>query len=777
MKKVLSIVLAVCLLLTALPVSASAAKADEMTDVSHNWAYNAINYCLENGLMSGVGNNRFNPSGTVTRAQVAQVLYTKAGEPSVSGLENPFTDVKQADWFYNAVVWCRANSVVNGTSATTFTPTRAVTREQLCTMVYGFFRNYLGKTPVLKKEGEMRAFADWGKASSYAQAPIRWAVGAGFMSGTSGSTLAPGGTAIRAQLAQFLVNLDELLADQRGQVSLSANLEPWQEYVQEEIYGKGVFDQDKGGIFVDNTTKTDGMVRKQTITYYLYAVKDVDLDGKDELVLLSDFAEDFGGSWHTNYGETTVVDYEPSASYKPQGIQKAWSGGKGFYESKASVGLFGSIDKQLSDFGPSIQATNTKSLVVKTRGVSNYMNFYSDVVFETVKDVVKNINAGYGTTFTSGKPEWSFQISNNGGQTVHYGTYGESQFAGYGSVDNSVSLLQKLDNALGNTAGNSVTLPLYMMDGVQYNSVEDKPIPTPTPTPTPTPSPSPVPPADPLTPGPEVNRVISINCMGRHSVLLKPDGTVDAVGDNSEGQLDVRKWSNITKIAAGGAHSVGLRADGTVVATGKNGYGQCNVTGWMDVIDVFAGDDYTIGLLADGTAVAVGRSGSGVDVSNWRGVTDVAAGDTHALGLRADGTVVATGGAYRSFAEGVENWSGITDIAAGKEFSVGLQSDGTLVATGYNTYHQLDVENWRDMIAVAAGGFHTVGLRRDGRVFATGDNSDGQCDVGEWTDIVAVYAGRDFTVGLKSDGTVVATGANSNGECNVEGWVVRLPGN
>ena len=97
-------------------------------------------------------------------------------------------------------------------------------------------------------------------------------------------------------------------------------------------------------------------------------------------------------------------------------------------------------------------------------------------------------------------------------------------------------------------------------------------------------------------------------------------------------------------VAAGDFHTVGLKSDGTVVAVGRNDDGQCDVGSWTDIIQVAAGDYHTVGLKSDGTVVAVGWNDDGqCDVGNWTDIIQVAAGDCHTVGLKSDGTVVAVG--------------------------------------------------------------------------------------------------------------------------------------
>ena len=113
-----------------------------------------------------------------------------------------------------------------------------------------------------------------------------------------------------------------------------------------------------------------------------------------------------------------------------------------------------------------------------------------------------------------------------------------------------------------------------------------------------------------------------ISAGGKHTVGLRADGTVVAVGYNEYGQCDVSDWTDIVAIAAGGFRTVGLRADGTVAAVGYNQHGQCDVSDWTDIVAIAAGYNHTVGLRSDGTVVAVGERDNGrCAVSHW---TDIA---------------------------------------------------------------------------------------------------------------------------------------------------------
>ena len=188
-----------------------------------------------------------------------------------------------------------------------------------------------------------------------------------------------------------------------------------------------------------------------------------------------------------------------------------------------------------------------------------------------------------------------------------------------------------------------------------------------------------------------------------------------------------------TTIAAGIDHTVGIKADGSVVAVGKNDAGQCDVSGWTNIVAVTAGERCTVGIKADGSVVAMGDNSVGqCDVSDWTDIVDVATSGHHTVGLKADGSVVAVGDNSVGQCD-VSDWTDIVDVAAGAGLTVGLKADGSVVAAGLNEGGQCEVSGWTDIVAVAAGDFHTVGLKADGSVVAVGDNFAGQCDVSDWT--------------------------------------------
>ena len=188
-------------------ISATGCPSAGFTDVpgEDNWAHAGIDYCVANGLMSGIGNNLFGPKLTTTRAQIVQILYNLEGEPKVTG-KTPFTDLTN-DWYQDAVLWAYQTGVVAGTSGTTFEPDRPVTREQIAVILMEYV------TRVLKLErtwtpADLSGFPDAGSVSDWAKDAMADAVALGLISGASngGQTLLePQGSATREQVATILM--------------------------------------------------------------------------------------------------------------------------------------------------------------------------------------------------------------------------------------------------------------------------------------------------------------------------------------------------------------------------------------------------------------------------------------------------------------------------------------------------------------------------------------------------------------------------------------------
>ena len=177
------------------------------TDVTKNWAYPGIQYCVTHGIMGGMGDGTFAPTGTTTRAQIVQILYNLEGTPAVSGT-TPFTDLT-ANWYKPAILWAYQNNVVAGTSPTTFAPDQPVTREQIAVILTQYMFHVL-KMERTWTPADLSTFPDGANVSSWAKEAMQDAVALGLINGTKASDgvvyLDPQGSAARQQVATILMN-------------------------------------------------------------------------------------------------------------------------------------------------------------------------------------------------------------------------------------------------------------------------------------------------------------------------------------------------------------------------------------------------------------------------------------------------------------------------------------------------------------------------------------------------------------------------------------------
>ena len=166
-----------------------------------HWAYDAIQYVCGKGLMAGTGADAFSPDGVLTRGQLVTILWRLAGSPQVNYLMD-FSDVDPAAWYGEAVRWASALRIVSGYGDGRFGPDDSVTREQLAVMLYQYAWN-MGYD--LTAGGmALREFDDYGAISGWALEALDWAVSQGIVGGISPTAFDPQGLATRAQAAVML---------------------------------------------------------------------------------------------------------------------------------------------------------------------------------------------------------------------------------------------------------------------------------------------------------------------------------------------------------------------------------------------------------------------------------------------------------------------------------------------------------------------------------------------------------------------------------------------
>ena len=175
------------------------------TDVSSSdWFYDAVAYVYENGLMGGTGNNQFSPSVTTTRAMIVTILHRLEGEPTTG--TSAFTDVAAGQWYTDAVAWASANRIVEGYGNGRFGPNDTITREQMATILYRYAQS---KGYNVSSTGDLSGYTDAAQVSDWAQTAMGWANAQGLITGNTATTLNPTGSATRAEVATILMRFVE----------------------------------------------------------------------------------------------------------------------------------------------------------------------------------------------------------------------------------------------------------------------------------------------------------------------------------------------------------------------------------------------------------------------------------------------------------------------------------------------------------------------------------------------------------------------------------------
>ena len=171
------------------------------TDTQPDWFYSdALDYCYEKGIISGMTATTFGPTGTLNRAQLVTMLHRHAGSPAVEG-ENTFTDVPAESFYTAAVIWASENGIVYGYEDGSFRPGNSITRQELVTMLHRYM------VRLDKDSGErsdLAAFEDLDQLMGYAEDAMQWAVANGVISGISATQLGPRQSANRAQTVTIL---------------------------------------------------------------------------------------------------------------------------------------------------------------------------------------------------------------------------------------------------------------------------------------------------------------------------------------------------------------------------------------------------------------------------------------------------------------------------------------------------------------------------------------------------------------------------------------------
>lgn len=209
-KRIASFLLALVIICSIAPAALAAGWSNPFTDVSKtDWFYDGVEYVCSKGIFNGVSNTSFQPQTTMKRAMLVTCLWRLSGEPDASGAS--FTDVPAGQYYSKAVSWASSNNLVNGMGDNKFDPEGNITREQLVAVMLRYCK-FTGKDPTERKS--LSSFPDASKVGSYAKDAFEWAVAAGILNGVDSggvSIIDPQGSAPRNQVAVVLMRFDKYL--------------------------------------------------------------------------------------------------------------------------------------------------------------------------------------------------------------------------------------------------------------------------------------------------------------------------------------------------------------------------------------------------------------------------------------------------------------------------------------------------------------------------------------------------------------------------------------
>ena len=207
-RKIVSIIVTLCFLLTLMPAGAFAAPKDTETpfdDVqTTDWFYDTVQYVYDEGLMAGTGDRIFSPQQTTTRGMIVTILHRMAGSPEAEAQD--FTDVDPDAWYAPAINWSIESGVGAGYGGGLFGPDDAITREQMASFLYRYAEL---KGYDVSAVGDLDDFADASEVSNWAEDVMSWAVGADLFAGRDNNNLAPQGLTTRAEAATILMRYCE----------------------------------------------------------------------------------------------------------------------------------------------------------------------------------------------------------------------------------------------------------------------------------------------------------------------------------------------------------------------------------------------------------------------------------------------------------------------------------------------------------------------------------------------------------------------------------------
>ena len=282
-KSLLSLLLAAMMIFGTLGMTVSADSV--YSDVNDGmWSYTDIMYVTEHGLMNGTDGTTFSPAVDVTRSMVVTVLYRMEGSPAVKFDEYAYADIKEGEFYSDAVIWAWENGIVtsvgqNDWGEDLFAPTRAITRQELATM---FVRYAEYRYVITEKQADISGYKDIGDVADWASKAMAWCNEAGLIKGTgNGDTLSPKMTATREQFAAIIHRFREAELEYEYVFNTPKPLSTYTELPYAKVENADIY------VAVDGDDKNPGTLDKPLATFEgaVAKVRELKKTAKDEIIV------------------------------------------------------------------------------------------------------------------------------------------------------------------------------------------------------------------------------------------------------------------------------------------------------------------------------------------------------------------------------------------------------------------------------------------------------------------------------------------------------------
>ena len=375
-QRILSALLALCIVFTLVP-TALAAKADDFTDVSRSdWFYDYVDYVTSKGYFRGTSETTFSPQRNMTRAMFVVVLFRFDGAKG-DGSQSAFTDVAPGAWCTAAINWAAANKIVEGKGDGTFAPDAPITRAQMCAIIDRYLNCYKKDNKVtLPQTGSVSAMSDQNTVPSYAVDAIKQSQRYGLINGFKDGTFRPNALSTRAHVAAVIYRMADLVKNAKAENTSGGGSSGGGGGSSSTTYTYTLTYDANGGVLTGASSAT----KTTKNTSYTFKVTDA-IPTRDGYTFLG---------WAKNKNATTATfdagdDYTMTSAKTSETLYAVWQAKEPAINPKDHIGkaVSNSIDQVNTRF------TKMKSAVISAvEKVNSENNFLTAAQLQKVKDAV-----------------------------------------------------------------------------------------------------------------------------------------------------------------------------------------------------------------------------------------------------------------------------------------------------------------------------------------------------------------------------------------------------